>query len=68
MISCGTLSKEVPVGWQYLRERFPRQDVTRDAVLFGSSTLPPLQDALTAVSSSFPTESARIADFTRVFR
>jgi len=59
--------EEVPE-WQYQREKYPKQDVTRDVRLFGSLTHLHSASALTAVNSLHLTEFARIADITRALK
>jgi hypothetical protein len=59
--------EEVPK-WQYQREKYPKQDVIRDARLFGSLKHPRLASALTAVSLLHHTEYVRTADHTVIRR
>jgi hypothetical protein len=54
--------------WQYPREKPRKQDVTRDAPMFGSLMRLLSADAPTAASLPLPTEFARAAVITRVFR
>lgn len=54
--------------WQYQRERFPRLDVIRDVLLYGSLTPPHFPDARTAASFALLIRFAETADIIRALR
>ena len=63
----GSKTEEVSP-WLSRRERFPRQDATRDAALTGSCPFPAWSLARTAASPVCPTEPARLAVITMAAR
>lgn len=60
-----TITEEEVPKWQYQREKYPRQDVTKDVLQYGSLTHLHCVSALTAVNSLHLIEFARIADIIR---